>query len=151
MFCFTDLNGYRVDLFFDNEHFEIEPKHVLAIVKKEHQYLCTIHPERGVEFPGGKMELGETIIEAAMREVMEETNVLIQHAQIIGHYIVRSEHPFCKAIVLAKVSEELDLPFSHETKGRIWLNASEIAAHEKLSFYMKDEGMKQILQEVEKR
>ena len=36
------------------------------------QWLLTHHLRRGLEFPGGKVELGETPEEAAVREFMKK-------------------------------------------------------------------------------
>ncbi|CAM5613392.1 Putative 8-oxo-dGTP diphosphatase YtkD [Lysinibacillus sphaericus] len=47
----------------------------------KHQRLCTIHKRRGVEVPGGKVEPGETLEQAAVREVFEETGVHVKNLQ----------------------------------------------------------------------
>lgn len=148
MFTFTDLNGLKVDLYFHDKNFKVEPRHVLVIVKKGEYFLCTIHSKRGVEFPGGKVEGDETLFEAAEREVLEETNVIIKANSLLGYYIVRDEVPFSKAIIIAEVVEQLANDFQFETTGRKWVKGKDILKEPNLSFYMKDEGMKRILQEV---
>ena len=50
---------------------------VAAIIKKDNKILCTQRPDKGEtalkwEFPGGKLEAGETNEEALVREIMEE-------------------------------------------------------------------------------
>ena len=148
MFTFTDLNEKKVDMYFQKGQYEIEPKHVLVIVKNGEQFLCSIHRERGIEFPGGKVENGESLDEAAVREVLEETNVVIKNVHELCHYIVRDENPFCKVVFVAELKQQLDKNFAYETKGRVWLTEEQLTKHENLSFYMKDAGMKRILQEV---
>ena len=148
MFTFIDLNNKQVDMSFEKGHYKIEPKHVLVIVKKGEQFLCSIHKERGVEFPGGKLETGETLQAAAIREVLEGTNVKIKNVQELCHYIVRDEKPFCKVVFFAQLDEELDADFEYETSGRIWLTEEQLTQHENLSFYMRDAGMNRILKEV---
>ena len=148
MFTFTDLNEVQVEMSFNKGQYAIEPKHVLVVVKNGEKFLCSIHKERGVEFPGGKVENGETLQAAALREVLEETNVLIRNVQELCHYIVREEKPFCKVVFMAQLEQELDECFNYETSGRIWLTEEELTHHENLSFYMKDAGMNRILQEV---
>ena len=133
---------------FEKGQYEIEPKHVLVVVKKGEQFLCSIHKERGVEFPGGKLETGETLHAAAIREVLEETNVKIKNMRELCHYIVRDEKPFCKVVFIAQLEEELDEGFNYETSGRVWLTEEQLTQHENLSFYMRDAGMNRILQEV---
>ena len=148
MFTFIDLNNIQVEMSFKKGQYEIEPKHVLVVVKKGEQFLCSIHKERGVEFPGGKLEKGETLQAAAIREVLEETNVKIKNVQELCHYIVRDEKPFCKVVFLAQLDQELEADFEFETSGRVWLTEEQLTQHENLSFYMRDAGIKRILQEV---
>ena len=101
-----------------------------------------------MEFPGGKMEEGETLVEAAVREVMEETQVAVEAVRWFAYYIVHDEVPFCKAVFIAKVKEELQFSGDFETVERLWLSEEELATHTNLSFYMKDDGMKKMLEEV---
>ena len=54
-----------------------EARHVLVVLKYKDKWLLTQHSNRGIEFPGGKAEEGETIEEAAIRETIEETGVTI--------------------------------------------------------------------------
>lgn len=145
---FIDLNGYEVALSFTIGNYEVEPKHVLVIVKQGNQLLCTIHKKRGVEFPGGKAEAKETLVQAAIREVLEETNVVISNVQEIGHYIVYDEQPFCKVIFTAEVLQQYEETFLYETKGRKWLTIEQLKQEPNLSFYMKDDGMKRILEVI---
>ena len=148
MFTFTDLNEKKVDMYFHKGQYEIKPKHVLVVVKNGDQFLCSVHRERGIEFPGGKVEGVETLQAAAVREVLEETNVKIKNIRELCHYIVREKQPFCKVVFVADLEQQLGGNFVYETKARIWLTEEQITQHENLSFYMKDAGMKRILQEV---
>lgn len=148
MFTFIDENGLRVDLRFDNGPFEVEPKHVLVLVKYEDKWLCTEHNTRGVEFPGGKQEEGETLTEAAVREVYEETQVKVTDVKWFAYYIVHTEEPFGKAVFTARVEAIDTFSGEYETVARHWLTEEELLAHPRLSFYMRDDGMKKMLQEV---
>ncbi|MEO4051837.1 NUDIX domain-containing protein [Solibacillus sp. CAU 1738] len=148
MFTFIDENGYKVELQFGDGPFEIEPKHVLVLVKYDGKWLCAIHRNRGVEFPGGKQEPGETLIEAAIREVYEETKVHVSDVQPFAHYIVYDEKPFCKVVFTAKVKSSEPFVKEFETIARLWLEEKELLNHPNLSFYMQDDGMKKMLQEV---
>ena len=119
MFTFTDLNEKKVDMFFHKGQYEIEPKHVLVVVKNGEQFLCSVHRVRGIEFPGGKVEDAETLQAAAVREVLEETNVKIKNVRELCHYIVREEQPFCKVVFVAQLDQQLDEVFAYETR---WWN-----------------------------
>lgn len=148
MFTFYDLNGNKVDLFFEGPPFLMEPRHVLILAQKDGKWLCTINDKRGVEFPGGKVEQGETLVEAAKREVYEETNTYIEELKIFAYYVVYAEKTFCKVVFTAKIDRVEPFLKKHETSGRVFLSTEELLNHPHLSFYMKDEGMKKMLQEV---
>ncbi|QCR33325.1 NUDIX domain-containing protein [Lysinibacillus sp. SGAir0095] len=148
MFTFTDENGYKCELSFVEERFEIQAKHVLVFVFHEGKWLCTINKKRGVEFPGGKVEPGETLEEAAIREVYEETAVRISDLKWFAYYVVHDAPPFSKAVFTGKVDQIDEFIEEHETLGMTWLTPEELENHPNLSFYMKDDGMKKMLQEV---
>ncbi len=150
MFTFIDENGLRVVLRFDKGPFEVEPRHVLALVKFEDRWLCTEHFKRGIEFPGGKQEEGETLAEALVREVYEETHVRVKDIRWFAHYVVHDKIPFCKAVFTAAVDKIEDFVGEYETVARHWLTEEELLAHPNLSFYMRDDGMKKMLQEVKR-
>ena len=145
MFTFTDVNGLQVNLFFEPNH-KVSCQHVLVLVKRHDQYLCTIHKKRGVEFPGGKVEKNETVEEAAAREVWEETGVRISTPQWLAYYEVLDKTPFCKTVFIAEAVEEEQVPIDEETIGKLWLTEQELFNQPKLSFYMRDEGMAKILE-----
>lgn len=148
MFTFTDENGFKVDLHFDEGPFDVQPKHVLVLVQHKGKWLCTIHKRRGIEFPGGKLEPGETLEQAAIREVYEETSVKIGDLQWFAYYIVHDDSPFCKAVFTGKVTKIDPFVGDFETSGMTWLTEEELWQQSNLSFYMRDTGMKKMLQEV---
>lgn len=150
MFTFTDKNGYQVDLYFTKEA-HIPCKHVLTLIKKEDKWLCAVHHRRGVEFPGGKVEPGETLEQAAAREVLEETGVRVKNLQWFAFYVVHDEPKFCKTVFIADVAKEEETHFDYETIGKLWLSEDEIFDGRTISFYMQDAGMQKIMEEVKKR
>ncbi len=148
MITFRDLHNFRVDLSFEPNKFDIEAKHVLVVVKKEDKWLMTKHPKRGIEFPGGKVEAEESLEQAAIRETLEETNVLIEDIEWLGEYKVYDVEPFCKAIMIGRVKTINDAVVSHETEGVVWLTDEEWQMNDMLSFHMRDIGMQTILERV---
>lgn len=151
MLTFTDLHGRQVDLSFSRGEFEVEPKHVLVFLKHENKWLCTIHKRRGVEVPGGKLEEGETLEEAAIREVFEETGVHVKNLQWFAEYAVHDEVKFCKTVFTAQFAGQEHIEFDLETSGMLWLTDEEFIHHPNLSFHMKDEGMRKMLEELKHR
>ncbi|AVK85736.1 nucleoside triphosphatase [Lysinibacillus sp. B2A1] len=148
MFSFIDLNGLHVDLSFTRGEFTVEPKHVLVFLKYDNKWLCTIHKRRGVEVPGGKQEPGETLEEAAVREVFEETGVHVKNLKWFAEYAVHDEVLFCKTVFTAQFVGQEDIEFDLETSGMAWLTDDEFVNHPNLSFHMKDEGMQKMLEEL---
>lgn len=77
-----------------------------VLVKGDGQFLLTSRPEGKVyagywEFPGGKLEAGETVEEALRRELQEELGIVIGQAQIWKTQMVDYPHAlvrlhFCK-------------------------------------------------------
>jgi 8-oxo-dGTP diphosphatase len=66
------------------------PTHIVAvgglISNSEGKVLLVKSPRRGWEFPGGQVEIGEDLICALKREVMEEAGVNIDVRQLAGVY-----------------------------------------------------------------
>ncbi|WP_277586201.1 NUDIX domain-containing protein [Psychrobacillus antarcticus] len=148
MISFQDLNGYDVKLTFEQGFFSIPSKHVLVVAKYKDKWLLTKHPKRGLEFPGGKVEKGETLLKAAIRETKEETNVDIVMLEWLAEYMVLDNIPFCKTVYIAEVGYINKDKTNFETEGALWLSSEELTQSECLSFHMKDNGMKAILKKV---
>ncbi|WP_075620139.1 NUDIX domain-containing protein [Paenisporosarcina indica] len=148
MFSFTDLNGIKVTLSFEKNAILIPSKHILVLANNEDKWLLTKHPKRGVEFPGGKVEDYETLEKAALRETYEETGVRISNVEWLAEYIVHDLKPFCKTVFRAKVDDIEEGFEKHETEGPIWFTLQEFFLSKDLSFHMKDEGMRKIMERV---
>jgi 8-oxo-dGTP diphosphatase len=149
MLIFNDINGGRVELTFGENQFGMPARHVLVILKHNGKWLLTRHSMRGVEFPGGKAEDGETIEEAVIRETIEETGVTITDLVKFAEYVVRSNVTFCKAVFTGKIVTIDENPTLHETGGAMWMTSEELTQCEELSFLMKDTGMETLREWVE--
>lgn len=89
---------------------------VAAIVNKQHQVLVTLRPEHvhqgGLwEFPGGKLEQGESVTQALEREVAEELGIQIRHKEAL----IRIQHDYPDKSVLLDVWRVTE--FSGEPQG----------------------------------
>lgn len=148
MFSFIDQNGLKVTLSFEKNAFLIPSRHVLVLANDDEKWLLTKHPKRGIEFPGGKVENDETLSEAAKRETYEETGARITNIKWLAEYIVHDVKPFCKTVFRAQVELIEEKAEKHETEGPIWFSLQEFLRSSNLSFHMKDDGMRKILERV---
>lgn len=142
IYTFQDAQQHSVLLSFTRHAFLQQPKHVLAICTKGDQWILTRHPERGLEFPGGKMEEGETAEEAALREIYEETGGRAVITDYLGEYLVQDDRgPFVKAIVHAEVLQLEQRESYMETNGPAVIEGdlSAMLGGEEFSFIMKDQ------------
>ncbi len=149
MLKFEDLQGATVELTFGPNQHHIESRHVLVIIKQDNRWLLTKHRIRGIEFPGGKAELGETIEQTAIRETLEETGVTIENVHSFAEYVVFSEPPFCKAVFTGEITHVEEDFTLMETEGAVWMTDAELDACQELSFHMKDSGMRELRKWVE--
>ena len=73
------------------KHYEV----VAAVIEKDNKVFCCQRGSKGEcaykwEFPGGKIELGETHEEALVREIKEELNCLIK----VNKFITTVNHEY---------------------------------------------------------
>ncbi|MDQ0337774.1 8-oxo-dGTP diphosphatase [Caldalkalibacillus uzonensis] len=80
--------------------------HVVALALYQNQLVFTRHKTRGMEWPGGKVEQGETPLEAVIRELKEETGGVASSVWLVGQYTVMPDGsaPFVKNIYVAAIS-----------------------------------------------
>lgn len=140
MYTFLDYYGREVKLAFEHHPFSDTPLHVWVICRFHGQWLLTNHQIRGLEFPGGKVESGETAEQAAIREVAEETGATIEDLYYIGQYHVAAER-LCKNIYYAEIAELHTKSDYMETSGPVCLEdfPNHIKSDERFSFIMKDD------------
>lgn len=151
---FYDKNGALIRLSFVKNTFSMESNHVLVLCKYKQKWLLTKHRHRGREFPGGKRELGETLIEAAHREVFEETGATIKALNFVGEYEVSNgESRFVKTIFYAEIAELIDQPNYFETEGPLLISDEELQ-HNRFddcySFIMQDDVLRLVMERLQK-
>ncbi len=154
IYTFTDFYRNEVKLSFDKEPFSKNPKHVWVICYYEGKWLLTKHRTRGIEFPGGKVERGETAEEAAYREVMEETGAEIKTLRYVAQYFVAGKAgQIIKNVYFAEIDKLLDQAHYYETEGPVLLEQlpANIKSNEQFSFMMKDEVLVRSLDFIEKK
>lgn len=141
MNIFRDYYNNEVKLSFDNHPFSDQPKHVWVISRFKNNWLLTKHKDRGFEFPGGKVEIGETPEQAAMREVMEETGGTVDKLTYIGQYTVAGKaDTVIKNVYYARICKILPQDTYFETAGPVMLPEipENVKFNDLYSFIMKD-------------
>ncbi|RPF50274.1 RNA deprotection pyrophosphohydrolase [Aquisalibacillus elongatus] len=152
MEVFKDYYHNTVKLVIGREHFSKHPKHVWVITRYENQWLLTKHADRGMEFPGGKVEKGEIAEEAAIREVKEETGGLVSELYFVGQYHVDGKgSEIIKNIYFAKVDVLEKEEHYYETEGPVLMDTlpTKILEDSRFSFMMKDQVLNHALKVIQ--
>jgi 8-oxo-dGTP diphosphatase len=150
---FIDRLGNKVELTFSINAFEQGAEHVFVICNYLDDWLLTKHSVRGLEFPGGKVEPGESLKEAAIREVYEETGATLEDLSQIAEYRVAEEkNTFVKAVFWGKIKTVHKKNNYYETKGPVLIKGDllDLRFGEEYSFIMKDDVVADCLKYISK-
>jgi 8-oxo-dGTP diphosphatase len=152
---FLDVNGHKVQLIFEPSTFLEKVDHVFVICKYENNWLLTNHKTRGWEFPGGKVEQGESLEDAAYREVWEETGASIEKLAPLGSYKVTDSTGFFIKKVFFGIINGLEKKASYlETNGPVLIREEELLKERfeyQYSFIMQDQMIELFLGNINEK
>ncbi|MFQ3802251.1 RNA deprotection pyrophosphohydrolase [Staphylococcus equorum] len=147
---FKDSENDDVFLSYKNDENHADGNHVLIIPIYQAQLLFTNHKMRGIEFPGGKKELGESSEVAAARELFEETGATIKKCNYIAQYRVVRQNglSFTKDVFMVVVKDVEQQQDYLETNGPLFYNNVYDIPEERKSYLLKDAAILQCLERV---
>jgi 8-oxo-dGTP diphosphatase len=151
---FLDQNGNKVELSFSQGFFGEEAKHVIVICQYKDKWLLTNHKVRGLEFPGGKCEAGETVEETAHREVYEETGGILESLQRLAEYkVTDAKGSFLKAVFWGHVQKIEKTDTYYETNGPIIVEGDllNVRFGDEYSFIMKDQVLEECMHYIQRK
>jgi 8-oxo-dGTP diphosphatase len=152
---FMDVNGHKVQFIFEPDSFPEKVEHVLVICKYGSNWLLTNHKTRGWEFPGGKVEIGESLEEAANREVWEETGATIKELIAIGTYKVIDSKGFFIKKVFFGIIKGMEKKMNYlETNGPLLIREERLLKERfkcHYSFIMQDQMIEHCLESIHEK
>ena len=106
MLEFIDSMNQKVVLTFDKTKYE-HSGHVLILPRYRSKWVLMHHKVRGVEFPGGKIERDELSVNAAARELYEETGAVasVHSFKHIAQYKVIRQPEIIKDVYVVEVDD----------------------------------------------
>lgn len=142
VWTFQDYYQNEVKFTFEKNLFSEFPLHVWVISMYKDKWLLTRHPDRGLEFPGGKVEEGETPEIAAKREVFEETGGIVRTLHYLGQYQVTGKsETIVKNVYVATINDIKRKSDYMETEGPVLQDTipNNVKTDPHYSFMMKDD------------
>lgn len=115
---------------------EVTEVAVGVLIDKEGRFLMASRPQGKPyagwwEFPGGKLEVGETVLEALRREYAEELGITVKNAS--PWFVFEREYPHAYVrLHFCRITEWEGVPQSREGQAFLWFESLKQAQTEKL-------------------
>ena len=109
---------------------------VATIVQRNGLFLMVEEFDNGkrvINQPAGHLETGETLIEAAVRETLEETGWMVELEHLVGIYQYHAAHQDISTVRLAfkaKAIEQLRTSIDPDISEVLWMGVDEIRQRE---------------------
>lgn len=104
------------------------------------------------EFPGGRMEFGETPLDTLIREIKEETGLIVKPKRPLSTWsFLRDEYTHLVGITYLCIAENREVNLSFEHEGFSWITFHEIDQYEfhpSVLTTIREWDLKEILGEV---
>ncbi|KXB08734.1 hypothetical protein AKJ56_00470 [candidate division MSBL1 archaeon SCGC-AAA382N08] len=102
-----------------------------AIVQKNTTHTLLVKrlndPEKGKwALPGGKVDYGETVKQAAIREVKEETNIDIRLVKLLGHYDIIDDGYHYVTICYRGIPKNADIIAGSDVEKAKWISSDNL-------------------------
>lgn len=148
---FWDKDNRQVNLTFKTDNEVANGNHVLAIPTFENQLLFTKHNIRGIEFPGGKREHGESSIDAVTRELYEETGAKVKNIHYIAQYRIETHDQlqFVKDVYFIEVDSLVSKNNYLETAGPVLYKCINDIDEAEKSFLLQDSTILKCVERVQ--
>lgn len=107
---------------------------VACIITKEDRFLCVKeHIRTGIAInqPAGHLEANETLIEAAMRETLEETGWTIKVSELVGIYLYQAANgvTYQRVCFAAEPLQQQSGELDPDIIEPLWLTLDELEQH----------------------
>jgi len=108
---------------------------VACIVERENKFLCVEEKQSGkvvINQPAGHVEPGETLMQAALRETLEETQWHVELKAILGNTLFTSPANnvtyFRTTFIAEAVRLDASSPLDKDIERAVWLSIDELKA-----------------------
>lgn len=103
---------------------------VAAIVEREGRFLIVHEHDDVLNQPAGHVEFGESLIDAAVRECLEESAWLVQPCALLGVYAsTRAAAHYVRVALICEAIADTSAALDPDIVAAYWLTRDEILAH----------------------
>jgi len=109
---------------------------VANVVEHEQKFLFVEEISRGnrvISQPAGHLEHGESLLEAVIRETLEETACIVEPTHCLGVYqftINNHQDTFIRFCFISRFIKTLDQPLTPPILQSLWLSYDELLTHQ---------------------